>query len=233
MTPAGGVLTAVIGGTGRYLLSRISALEQTDNARITANPKVATLDNVEAVMDNKQTFYVPVQGFESGSLYSVSAGVALRVLPSIVSEDGKPQIRLDVHIEDGRYANVDRSGPEPAYRRLYGGPGRSQRVGRALPLEDPGDRGAVPLQAPSRAEVPAAVLADASYRVGRGGRRCVHPLLSSRLSLLSPAASFPYRFFPASVALAGGPMPRLFLHLAFSKKKGPASGPVQSDGACR
>jgi type III secretion protein C len=102
MTPAGGVLTAVIGGTGRYLLSRISALEQTDNARITANPKVATLDNVEAVMDNKQTFYVPVQGFESGSLYSVSAGVALRVLPSIVSEDGKPQIRLDVHIEDGQ-----------------------------------------------------------------------------------------------------------------------------------
>lgn len=53
-------------------------------------------------MDNKQTFYVPVQGFESGSLYSVSAGVALRVLPSIVSQDGKPQIRLDVHIEDGQ-----------------------------------------------------------------------------------------------------------------------------------
>jgi type III secretion protein C len=102
MTPVGGVLTAVIGGTGRYLLSRISALEQTDNARITASPKVTTLDNVEAVMDNKQTFYVPVQGFESGSLYSVSAGVALRVLPSIVSEDGKPQIRLDVHIEDGQ-----------------------------------------------------------------------------------------------------------------------------------
>ncbi|WP_245964668.1 type III secretion system outer membrane ring subunit SctC [Trinickia dinghuensis] len=100
-TPAGGVLTAVIGGTGRYLLSRISALEQTDNARITASPKVATLDNMEAVMDNKQTFYVPVQGFESGSLYSVSAGVALRVLPSIVSEQGKPEIRLDVHIEDG------------------------------------------------------------------------------------------------------------------------------------
>ncbi|WP_242538895.1 type III secretion system outer membrane ring subunit SctC [Trinickia acidisoli] len=100
-TPTGSVLTAVIGGTGRYLLSRISALEQTDNARITASPKVATLDNMEAVMDNKQTFYVPVQGFESGSLYSVSAGVALRVLPSIVSGQGKPQIRLDVHIEDG------------------------------------------------------------------------------------------------------------------------------------
>ena len=105
-TPAGAVLTAVIGGTGRYLLSRISALEQTDNARITASPKVATLDNMEAVMDNKQTFYVPVQGFESGSLFSISAGVALRVLPSVVSVGEKPQIRLDVHIEDGKLTSA-------------------------------------------------------------------------------------------------------------------------------
>lgn len=106
-TPVGGVLTAVIGGTGRYLLSRISALEQTDNAHITASPKVATLDNMEAIMDNKQTFYVPVQGFESGSLFSVSAGVALRVLPSIIAEQGKPQIRLDVHIEDGHLTGAN------------------------------------------------------------------------------------------------------------------------------
>ncbi|SDI39524.1 type III secretion system outer membrane ring subunit SctC [Paraburkholderia phenazinium] len=101
-TPSGAVLTAVIGGAGRYLLSRISALEQSDNARITANPKVATLDNIEAVMDNKQTFYVPVQGYQSGDLYSVSAGVSLRVLPSIVADPATPQIRLDVHIEDGQ-----------------------------------------------------------------------------------------------------------------------------------
>ncbi|PMX31235.1 EscC/YscC/HrcC family type III secretion system outer membrane ring protein, partial [Pseudomonas sp. FW301-21B01] len=84
-TPAGGVLTAVIGGTGRYLLTRISAMQQTDQARITASPKVETLDNVEALMDNKQTFYVQVAGYQSADLYSVSAGVSLRVLPSIVS----------------------------------------------------------------------------------------------------------------------------------------------------
>lgn len=101
-SPAGGVLTAVIGGAGRYLLTRISALQQTDNARITASPKVATLDNVEAVMDNKQTFYVPVQGYQAGDLFSISAGVSLRVLPSIVTEQGSTQIRMDVHIEDGQ-----------------------------------------------------------------------------------------------------------------------------------
>lgn len=101
-TPAGGVMTAVIGGAGRYLLSRISALEQSDNARVMASPKVATLDNVEAVMDSKQTFYVPVQGYQSGDLYSVSAGVSLRVMPSLVADQAAPQIRLDVHIEDGQ-----------------------------------------------------------------------------------------------------------------------------------
>ncbi|WP_343732532.1 type III secretion system outer membrane ring subunit SctC [Duganella sp.] len=104
-TPTGGTLTAVLGGAGRYLLSRVSALEQGSEARITASPKVATLNNVEAVMDNKTTFYVPVAGYQSSDLYSVSAGTSLRVLPMVVpqaeaGEDG--QIRLTIHIEDGQ-----------------------------------------------------------------------------------------------------------------------------------
>ena len=85
----------------RYLLARVSALEQTSEARITASPKVATLDHVEAVMDNKTTFYVPVAGYQSADLYSVSAGTSLRVLPMVVPEaDGG--IRLTIHIEDGQ-----------------------------------------------------------------------------------------------------------------------------------
>lgn len=100
-TPTGGTLTAVLGGAGRYLLARVSALEQTSEARITASPKVATLDHVEAVMDNKTTFYVPVAGYQSADLYSVSAGTSLRVLPMVVPEaDGG--IRLTIHIEDGQ-----------------------------------------------------------------------------------------------------------------------------------
>ncbi|MCP1118213.1 type III secretion system outer membrane ring subunit SctC [Robbsia andropogonis] len=106
-TPAGGVLTAVIGGAGRYLLTRISAMEQTEQARVTASPKVETLDNVEALMDNKQTFYVQVSGYQSADLYSVSAGVSLRVLPSIVSTPDGENIRMDVHIEDGKLSDQE------------------------------------------------------------------------------------------------------------------------------
>jgi type III secretion protein C len=102
-TPQGAVLTTVIGNAGKYLLNRISALQQKDQARVTASPRVETLDNVEALMDSKKTFYVQVAGYQSADLYSVSAGVSLRVLPSIItSPGGAQQIRMDVHIEDGK-----------------------------------------------------------------------------------------------------------------------------------
>jgi type III secretion protein C len=101
-TPTGGVLTAVIGGASRYLMARISALQQTNQARITASPKVATLDNTEAIMDSKQNFYVPVAGYQSADLYNISAGVSLRVLPMVVTDGGTSRIRMNVHIEDGQ-----------------------------------------------------------------------------------------------------------------------------------
>lgn len=100
-TPVGASLTAVLGNAGRYLLARIDALQQSNLARIDASPKVATLNNVEAIMDNQTRFFVRVSGYTSADLYSVSAGVSLRVLPLVVEENGKMQIKLDVHVEDG------------------------------------------------------------------------------------------------------------------------------------
>ncbi|MEM5367471.1 type III secretion system outer membrane ring subunit SctC [Paraburkholderia azotifigens] len=101
-TPTGGSLTAVVGDAGRYLLTRIDALEQTNLARIDASPKVATLDNVEAVMNNKTQFFIPVSGFTSSNLFSVQVGNTLRVLPMVVDANGTQQIKLQVHVEDGQ-----------------------------------------------------------------------------------------------------------------------------------
>ncbi|MBN3807377.1 EscC/YscC/HrcC family type III secretion system outer membrane ring protein, partial [Paraburkholderia sp. Ac-20336] len=64
--------------------------------------KVVTLNNIEAVMDNQTQFFVPVTGYTSGDLYSISAGVSLRVLPMVVDEDGRTRIKLDVAIQDGQ-----------------------------------------------------------------------------------------------------------------------------------
>lgn len=101
-TPTGGSLTAVIGDASRYLLTRIDALEQTNLAHIDASPKVATLDNVEAVMNNKTQFFIPVSGFTSSNLFSVQVGNTLRVLPMVVDSNGAQQIKLQVHVEDGQ-----------------------------------------------------------------------------------------------------------------------------------
>lgn len=105
-TPLGVSLSAVLGDAGRYLMARVSALQQENEAHIDESPKVVTLDNIEAVMENKTQFFVPVSGYTSADLYSVSAGVSLRVLPMVVEEQGKTQIKLDVAIEDGQ---IDRS----------------------------------------------------------------------------------------------------------------------------
>ncbi|MGF6768170.1 type III secretion protein C [Paraburkholderia sp. GAS199] len=101
-TPVGASITAVLGDAGRYLMARVNASESTSKAKIDASPKVATLDNIEAVMDNKTKFFVRVSGYTSADLYSVSTGVSLRVLPMVVQEDGKTRIKLEVHIEDGQ-----------------------------------------------------------------------------------------------------------------------------------
>jgi type III secretion protein C len=101
-TPAGASVAAVLGDAGRYLMARVSALQQTNLAKIDASPKVITLNNIEAVMDNQTQFFVPVAGYTSGNLYSVSTGVSLRVLPMVVQEDGQTRIKLDVAIQDGQ-----------------------------------------------------------------------------------------------------------------------------------
>lgn len=101
-TPGGAALSAVVGGAGRYLLARVTALQSTSKTKIDASPLVATLDNVEAVMDNTTRFFVRVQGYTSADLYSVSTGVSLRVLPLIVDDGDKTRIKLSVHIEDGQ-----------------------------------------------------------------------------------------------------------------------------------
>jgi type III secretion protein C len=97
----GTVLTTVIGDSGRFLIARINALSQEGKANMLASPRVLTLDNVEAVLENLSTFFVRVSGNLDAQLYDVSAGTSLRVTPLIVTEEGHRRIKLAVRIEDG------------------------------------------------------------------------------------------------------------------------------------
>jgi len=111
LTPFGGSLTAVVGNAGQYLLSRLIALESKGLAKISAVPKVATLNNQQATMSNEQTLHVKVEAFQSAQLYKISTGTVLKVTPFATFEYGGIwRIKLDVQVKDGRLLDTIVSG---------------------------------------------------------------------------------------------------------------------------
>jgi type III secretion protein C len=117
-SPTGGLFTAVSGDLSRYLLARVSALATEGKARFVANPKVMTLDNVEALLENVNTVHVPVQGVQAVDLFDVSAGTSLRVTPLIVQEGELRRFKLAVQIDDGNFIGAPTPGnPVPQLRR--------------------------------------------------------------------------------------------------------------------
>lgn len=101
-TPNGLALTASIGGSLRdYLLARINALAQTGDAKLYSKPKVLTMDNSEAVLENLTEFYVQVAGFQDASLYGVTTGQSVRVTPMIIDDDNVQRVMMSLDIQDG------------------------------------------------------------------------------------------------------------------------------------
>ena len=97
----GGVLTTVLGDSGRYLIARVNALAEKGKANIIASPRVLTLDNTEAALENISTFFVRVPGNLDAALFDVSSGTSLRVTPLIVLEGEQTRVKLAIRIEDG------------------------------------------------------------------------------------------------------------------------------------
>ena len=84
------------------LMARINALEKRGVANILSRPKILTLNNQEAVIQNKNTFYVRVTNQENTDLFDVSYGTTVRVTPHIIDIPGStPSIKMKIDIEDG------------------------------------------------------------------------------------------------------------------------------------
>lgn len=110
-TPLGMVFTAAIGNDIRnYLLARVSALAEKGDANFVARPKVMTLDNTEAILENLSEFYVRVDGFQDAGLFSVTAGTSVRVTPLIIDEKTSRGVMMSIDIVDGDLSqqSVDR-----------------------------------------------------------------------------------------------------------------------------
>ena len=117
ITPLGSIFTAAIGNSLRdYLLARVSALAQTGNADVVARPKVLTLDNNEAVLENLSDFYVSVSGFQDASLFKVTTGTSVRVTPMIVDERNGRGVMMTIDIQDGNIDPAQSVGQIPIVR---------------------------------------------------------------------------------------------------------------------
>ena len=101
--PANTFSTIINISSGR-LLAKVNLLSDEGNAKVLARPSVLTLDNMEAVLDNSQTFYVRVAGQEAAELFPVTYGSVLKVTPRIVDEITGRKLHLSVNIQDGGQA---------------------------------------------------------------------------------------------------------------------------------
>jgi type III secretion protein C len=88
-------------GAGSQLFAQIRMLEKRGDARIQSRPSVLTTDNVGALLDLSETFYIRVQGERVASVSPITSGTTLKVTPRLLKGEN-PSIQLTVDIEDGR-----------------------------------------------------------------------------------------------------------------------------------
>lgn len=99
--PQGGVATTLSGSAARNFIARINALATKGDAAITARPRILTIDNSEALIEDRKDFYVRVASAYDAQLFNVSASTTLRVTPMVVDEASFRRIKLAVRVEDG------------------------------------------------------------------------------------------------------------------------------------
>lgn len=106
----------VIADAGNFLMARVKLLEGKGNARIVSRPFILTQDNMGALIDLSDTFYVQTSGERVATVTPISVGVTLRVTPRIVVAGGARSVQLVVDIEDGSIQDT-KVGALPTVRR--------------------------------------------------------------------------------------------------------------------
>lgn len=97
---------SILAGSGAVrFLSGIRALQATGAARVLSQPRLVTMDGLEAALSDQNVFYTRVSGARAANLYQVDVGLQLRVTPRVTTTvGGNREIRLQVFIEDGALA---------------------------------------------------------------------------------------------------------------------------------
>lgn len=85
---------------GSEFLTTINALESKKQSKVLARPSVITMNNMAALMEQSQTYYLPIKGTKSGDMFSITGSTKLQVTPHLISQGGLQQIQLILDIKD-------------------------------------------------------------------------------------------------------------------------------------
>jgi hypothetical protein len=85
-----------------FLISKVRLLESKGDAKLLSRPSILTVDNIGALIDLSETFYIRVTGERVAQVVPVTAGTTLRVTPRYVEKNGHRLVQLVIDIEDGR-----------------------------------------------------------------------------------------------------------------------------------
>ncbi len=96
----------VIADAGNYLMARVRILEGRGDARVVSRPSILTQDNLGALIDLSETFYVQSVGERVANVVPVSAGTTLKVTPHIIESANGSSVQLTVDIEDGALTKI-------------------------------------------------------------------------------------------------------------------------------
>jgi type III secretion protein C len=102
---------------GSTLAARIRALQTDGHARILSQPSILTADNMGAIIDLSDTFYIQTRGERVATVTPVTAGTSLRVTPRYISSREGVRVELTVDIEDGRIQTERQIDGLPTVRR--------------------------------------------------------------------------------------------------------------------
>ncbi|ANI21628.1 EscC/YscC/HrcC family type III secretion system outer membrane ring protein [Pandoraea faecigallinarum] len=86
---------------GVRFLANIRAMASTGQASVVSRPVILTQENIPALFDGSQTFYVPLEGERTTDLRSVTYGTMISVWPRFA---GRGEIEMTLNIEDGTTA---------------------------------------------------------------------------------------------------------------------------------
>ena len=97
----GNIGLSFLTGSGDGFAMRITALEKSGALHVVSRPRLSTLNNIPAVFNNQVQYYVRVAGDRQVDLFPVTAGMVMRVNPSILFDGGELRTRLSIEVLDG------------------------------------------------------------------------------------------------------------------------------------